>query len=73
MKKPVLLYEKPAAELKEGDRILASRGTVTEVTKVQPFDDTEKRACVEVETSGILGECGLSSVYFPDESVLVIE
>ena len=73
MKKQVLAYVKPAKELKTGDRILTGRGTATEVTKVEPFEDAGKRPCVEVETSGRPGERCPLSVYLADESVLVVE
>ena len=68
VKKQVLTFLKPAQM-----EPMTVADIVTEVTKVEPFDDIEKRPCIEVETSGILGEGGLSSVYLPDETVLVIE
>ena len=73
MKKQVLVYVKPAAELKVGDRILTSRGTVTEVTKCEPFSDATKRSCIEVETAGRIGERRPLSVFLSDEYVLVVE
>ena len=73
MKKQVMTFVKPAKELTAEDRILTSRGTVSEVTMVEPFDDAGRRPCVEIETSGELGQRRPLSVFLAEEAVLVME
>lgn len=71
MKKQVLLYAKPAKELKKGDRILTGRMTLAEVRSVEHFEDSSKRSCVEAR----IAERGRwsSAVYVADDVLLVIE
>ena len=72
MKKQVLIYVKPAKELKNGDRILTSRFTVADIVSVEAFEDSTKRPCVVVRThSGKHFETAANFV--ADESVLVVE
>ena len=72
MKKQVLLYAKPAKDLRSGDRILTGRMVVAEVESAEAFEDATKRACIAVVARS--GAHVVAATHFlADEVVLVVE
>ncbi len=76
MKKQVLVYLKPAKELKKGDLIVTGRMVVAEVESVEHFVDSTKRPCViAVVRSGKTKRTAIISAlnFLADETVLLVE
>jgi hypothetical protein len=72
VRKQVLLFEKPAKELKKGDRILTGRTAVAEIESVEAFKDSTKRPCVAVVARGG-GDIVAATNFLASEIVLVVE
>lgn len=73
MRKQVLIYSKPAGELKEGDQIMSSRHTIVGVVKTELFRDTRSRPCVEVNLEPNEMEQYGTLIFGAKEFVLTVE
>lgn len=71
MRKQVITYVAPAAEIRQGDRILTNRMTLAEVESSEAFKDSSGRPCIEVCITK--GAQKSTTVFVADESVLVFE